>query len=216
MNVFYVDGATKNNGKIGSQRSYICVTDGDGNVITDHHIGDRTNNQTEVLALLSALKRIDFDNIKDATIYSDSQLIVNGVTGKWNITAPQLFLYIRKARELVAKTGATIIWIPRNGNKAGIYLERKYEKGWQEYWSRPQKEYDSYLSGELQLSLKEWTRYLNRQENLDKIDEYRVMVWWLKKAYKLGEIGMVHEVLKNMDETLKFIRSIPMKKYFSS
>lgn len=212
---FYADGATKNNGQFGCQRSYLSVLDDNEKILADEYIGDTTNNQAEVLAVLAALKHIARHKIKNAEILSDSQLIVKALNYEREIKSELLKYYLIHARHLLQSTESSISWVPREENKAGWFLERKYEKGWREYWPQPQEDYRSSLSGVTQNSISDFVRWLNRQSAVTKIDEYRVLVWWMRSARSNKKMKELQEVLDDTNEALKFIRSNPMKFYKS-
>ena len=80
----YVDGGT-----VGTR---ICLVDKfkDKTIVKIRGVNP-TNNELEYLALLYALEYIT-NNYKrrNITIYSDSMLIVNQITGKWRVTTPKL------------------------------------------------------------------------------------------------------------------------------
>jgi ribonuclease HI len=84
-------------------------------------VGRKTNNEAEYLALIHALKT---DVATEATIYSDSQLVVNQLTADWEVEKPHLKPLWTAARQLLQKTGAKLVWIPREQNRAGKVLEK--------------------------------------------------------------------------------------------
>jgi len=87
-----------------------------------------TNNVGEYKAVLLALQRV-LNNLTPITIYTDSLLVVNQVSGVWACRKPHLLPFKRKVNELMQKimNGGRDIrleWIPREENLAGIELER--------------------------------------------------------------------------------------------
>ena len=89
-----------------------------------------TNNVGEYKAVLLALQCVlrALPSLP-ATIYTDSLLVVNQVSGVWACRKPHLLPFKRKVNELMRKimNGGRDIrleWIPREENLAGIELER--------------------------------------------------------------------------------------------
>ncbi len=110
----YVDGGTRN--------SNICLVDGD-KIIVKYRKHSPTNNELEYLALLYALGYVrDKYKGKNITIYSDSKLIVNQVTGKWRVTTESLKPLYNKCVSLMTKK-IKLIWTPREFNRAGWVLD---------------------------------------------------------------------------------------------
>ena len=113
----YIDGGTRG--------SKICLVDKfKEKVIVKYRSGNPTNNELEYLALLYALSYIRNNyRSKNITIYSDSLLVVNQINQKWRITTEHLLpLYEKCKRKLTDKI--KIVWVRRNRNLAGIYLEK--------------------------------------------------------------------------------------------
>ena len=130
----YVDAGTKNNGKRGFQVTTICVMSETQEVLFEKKIGDYTNNEGEILAIIAALKNVHPEESKE--IYSDSQIAVNWTirgTGKKRNKkgkkrlSERLLNFIDMANMLLSLSSSTIIWTPRENNKAGWYLEEKYK-----------------------------------------------------------------------------------------
>jgi len=93
--------------------------------VVKHRRGEPTNNELEYLALIFALEYIRgmTYNIKDGiTIYSDSQLIVNQINGRWEVNNDKLRELHGKCLEKMDKD-IHVKWIPRRTNLAGIHLE---------------------------------------------------------------------------------------------
>lgn len=121
--IFYTDGSTLNNGQFSKQISRICVTDGDGKLLVDHMIGDKTNIEAEAFAILSAIKRIKKEKITSAQIRTDSRFWQRAVESRWRLKEQRLFPLRDLLYRLSDETGVNIIWIPREQNPAGQYLE---------------------------------------------------------------------------------------------
>lgn len=112
----WIDGSGWN-GKV-SRWMVACE---DGRTKGDCFDYERTNNEMEYGALLDALN--SFAQGEDV-IYSDSQLVVNQVSGKWRVKEPRLFSLCQSAKMHMDRIGCTLVWIPREQNKAGHMLER--------------------------------------------------------------------------------------------
>jgi len=112
----YVDAETYKNGQEG-QDTFIVVLK--GNKIYKEHLGDKTCNEGELMAIYIAL---DFAKDSDV-IYSDSQLAVNLVNGIWKAHKKHLIPYVRQVRRKLMEKIVGVKWIPREENKAGIYIE---------------------------------------------------------------------------------------------
>lgn len=120
LKIFYTDAGTQDNGGLG-QSSRICVHDGNV-VVVDEVIGNYTINQAEMMAIEKAIKLI---GLSRATIYSDSQLAVNMITHRWNGKQEHL---IQLAKTIKLPSNISLVWIPREKNLSGQYLEEKYTK----------------------------------------------------------------------------------------
>jgi ribonuclease HI len=103
----------------------------DGNTAKAHErIEVRSQNEGEAKAILLAVSSLPASAI--VNLYSDSQLIVFGLTGRNNIKAPHLDYLIREIRRVVNEKGLFIQfhWVKDTKNEAGIYLEQiKQTKG---------------------------------------------------------------------------------------
>ena len=81
-----------------------------------------TNNETEYLAIISALKHFGICH-DELVIYSDSQLVTSQINGPFKTKEARM---VRLRREVlrVKKPGHKIQWIPREQNMAGHRLEK--------------------------------------------------------------------------------------------
>jgi len=84
-----------------------------------------TNNVAEYSALLRVLEWLRENCLqKDIAIRSDSQLVVNQMSGSWAVRAPLLLPLWRKAKGLQAGMKISYEWIPREENEKADMLSR--------------------------------------------------------------------------------------------
>ena len=119
MERIFVDGSGFN----GRTSSY-CVFWEHGPVKENHEIftlqENRTNNEMEYAAVIVAL-----ESSSNNEIYTDSQLVVNQVAGKWKVKEAHLKPLCQRVQELLKEKDSTLHWIPREENLAGKILERR-------------------------------------------------------------------------------------------
>lgn len=82
----FFDGASKNNP--GPSGTGYLVTNSSGEKIFENaiNIGTKTNNQAEFISFIFCLLDCLSNGIEKLTIFGDSELVVKGVKGKYNIT----------------------------------------------------------------------------------------------------------------------------------
>ena len=113
----WVDGA---GALLEGQKAKACVVFEDGDVkVTE--FDRRTNNEMEYTALIHALSDPRSDR---ATVSTDSQLLVGQLTKGWKVRAANLVPLNQRARALLAERRATLVWVPREVNRAGKVLEK--------------------------------------------------------------------------------------------
>jgi len=89
--------------------------------------GGRTNNQSELIAILKALEFLNdyTDDWDEAVILSDSQLAVNAVNRHWKLKDPELIEINNKIQNLLRSVNnVSIEWIPRYLNTKADALTR--------------------------------------------------------------------------------------------
>lgn len=121
MAKFYTDGGVKNNGKFGKQEAHICCVNEKGKVIFLEPMGDKTNNEAELMAILKLLKKT---RTKNFIVSSDSQLAVNLINKKWKTQILRLHLILEDIWKI--KKQFSLIWEPRELNRAGWHIEEKF------------------------------------------------------------------------------------------
>ncbi len=90
-----------------------------------------TNNEAKYIAVYYALLLRPFIT----EIVSDSLLIVNQLSGCWNVNKPGLCLLYNKVKCLERRHYASSMvytWVPRGTNPAGLHLDKllKHRKVW--------------------------------------------------------------------------------------
>ena len=119
MRTLYVDaGVLHNGGYGGTQKGRIAIWE-DDRLLLDEPIGDRTNNEGELLAIKRALELALRTN-EPVKILSDSMLAVNLVNRTWKTKKPHLQAILET---IYIPPGSLVAWISRDINRAGNYLE---------------------------------------------------------------------------------------------
>jgi ribonuclease HI len=134
MITLYTDGSIEGGNPGGWAVGGWVAFDDDGNVLArdTFDLGKgprRTNNMAEYAAVLGGIKWIA-DRVDRGTrvcIRSDSQLVVNQLTGKWLCRHSMLQLYKHFIQSEIAGNGlaAEFEWIPRAHNKAADLMSRR-------------------------------------------------------------------------------------------
>ncbi|MCF7890477.1 ribonuclease HI family protein [Candidatus Bipolaricaulota bacterium] len=99
----YTDGASR--GNPGNAAWGFVILDEHENPVTDQsgYIGNSTNNQAEYFAVIRALQRAKELTRGKVQLHSDSQLLVNQVTGSWKVKDDELRRLYRRVRSLVSQ-----------------------------------------------------------------------------------------------------------------
>ena len=84
-----------------------------------------TNNVGEYRAVIEATNIALLLKLKEVEILTDSQLVVNQVSGVWKCRKPHLLPFRDKVRDMLLASKAVLSWIPREENFAGVVLEQK-------------------------------------------------------------------------------------------
>lgn len=129
----YIDGASKGNPGDASYGAVIRLPDRE--IHLAGRLGTMTNNEAEYHGLLAALRWADQNQIERLTIFSDSQLLVKQITGKYRVKAKNLQTLFLKAVELSRKFQSfRIFFITREYNQkadrlANLALKKKWPAG---------------------------------------------------------------------------------------
>lgn len=117
----YIDGSGWN----GTKSRAIVVNEEGKAVSKISTTRNMTNNQMEYKALIEGLNFLMENDIKNAVIYTDSQLVVGQVTKNWKVTKEHLLPLVLYSKRLMETTKTKLVWIPREKNKAGWLLEAR-------------------------------------------------------------------------------------------
>ncbi len=96
------DGASR--GNPGPAGIGVEITNEDGRVLAEiaQGIGETTNNVAEYTAVIEGLARAAELGARSVTLRSDSQLLINQLTGRYRVKAPHLQPLHRRARSIAA------------------------------------------------------------------------------------------------------------------
>jgi ribonuclease HI len=122
---YYTDVATKNNGKYGEQESWIVVVDENNSIVLKEFIGDKTNIEGEVTAIIACLKYFRDNAISNTNIYTDSDFWVKTLQGIYRLHKEHLKPLYHEALELIYSTRSSLYWVRRDKNLAGLYFDSK-------------------------------------------------------------------------------------------
>jgi len=115
--VAYVDGAAR--GNPGEAGAGIVLKDSGGGVVEKIalYLGKATNNMAEYEALIHALRRAGELEASSLQVYSDSELLVHQINGRYRVRAPHLQKLCQEAIRLMRAIGdVNISHIPREKN----------------------------------------------------------------------------------------------------
>jgi ribonuclease HI len=91
-----------------------CLGDGQG----------MTNNLAEYHAVLQALRWLQAQCMRQATLHTDSLLVVKQATGQWRVKSAHLYPLATQAMALLSETETTLRWVPREANERADELTR--------------------------------------------------------------------------------------------
>lgn len=118
MIIYFDGGCNPNPGMMET-----CYVVNGKEVYDRRNFGIGTNNVAEWSALIDALLHCEENGYTNVTIYGDSKLVVNQAMGTWKIKKDEFNLFKSEADRIRSKVKANIVYVPRDKNLAGIYLE---------------------------------------------------------------------------------------------
>lgn len=122
--IIEADGASRGNPGHASYGTVIRNAN-TGEVVAERAavLGHATNNVAEYRGLIAGLEFIaQVDPEAIVEVRMDSKLVVEQMSGRWQIKSPDMRVLAMNARELLPYQNVTYTWIPRNDNKAADAL----------------------------------------------------------------------------------------------
>ncbi len=132
--ILYFDGGSRSNPGDSGYGAVLFTEKGDKLAQTYGYLGHHTNNYAEYNGLIAGLelvKEILSDNEGNddipfkLTIYADSKLVVEQMSGRWKIKDPILSVLAGKAFNMLPQENITYNWVPRAKNKDADRLANK-------------------------------------------------------------------------------------------
>ena len=114
----HIDGGARGNPGEAGVGAYFQDRSGAPLQSIARYIGRATNNTAEYQALLIALARARDAGVKHLRVFSDSELLVNQVNGRYRTTVPHLQQYLQEAIRLMREIGRVdVAHVRREFNK---------------------------------------------------------------------------------------------------
>ena len=113
----FTDGASR--GNPGPAALGVVIEDDQGMRLRGFHrwLGRATNNEAEYAALIEGLKAVKAWKPERLEVFLDSKLVVEQMSGRWQIKHPDMRPLAAKARETVRALGrVSYTWVPRSRN----------------------------------------------------------------------------------------------------
>ena len=130
--VLYVDGGCSGNGQrdMARRRMVMVVTDAHGAVLLEDQDTGGSNNIAELRAVLDALRWCRSHEVFEVEIRTDSRnnlAWVNGLKVGRQINDRDAVLDLKaRIERLREPMQVRLVWVPREKNKAGHYIESKH------------------------------------------------------------------------------------------
>jgi ribonuclease HI len=122
----HVDGASR--GNPGEAGFGVYVTTLDGAVVAElyGYLGHATNNVAEYQALLHGLRFALDRGAREVDVFSDSELLVRQIAGRYRVKNPGLQPLFREAQSLLARfERARVTHVPREQNREADALANR-------------------------------------------------------------------------------------------
>jgi ribonuclease HI len=125
------DGAARGNPGPAGAGSQITTPDGEVVAEIAEGLGETTNNVAEYTAVILGLERAQELGATDVLLRSDSQLLINQITGVYRVKTPHLQPLHRRVRKLAAGFGSIRFeHIPRERNAEADRLANQGVDRW--------------------------------------------------------------------------------------
>ena len=120
MYSLYFDGASRSNPGPASYGGVIYNENSEEIASYKKYIGKHTNNVAEYLGCFAGIQVCIQENIKNLTVYGDSKLVIEQVSGRWKVRSDNIKpIYLEIKKVLDTKPFETIIFkhVRRHNNK---------------------------------------------------------------------------------------------------
>jgi ribonuclease HI len=122
----HIDGASRGNPGEAGFGVYVSRPDGTEVAGLYGYLGRATNNVAEYQALLHALRYALAQGVRRVRVYSDSELVVRQMDGKYRVKHPDMVPLHREARALIRKfEEAQLAHVPREQNREADRLANR-------------------------------------------------------------------------------------------
>lgn len=129
--VVYADGASRGNPGPAAYGAVILSETGQILVELGENLGIRTNNYAEYQAVIAALRHLkaNFPGA-EVDIRMDSKLVVEQLSGRWQIKHPELRELAQEAQRIMRGLNVSLSWVPREQNSlADAAANRALDEG---------------------------------------------------------------------------------------
>jgi ribonuclease HI len=130
----HIDGASRGNPGEAGFGVHVAGEDGAPRAALYGYLGRATNNVAEYQALLHALRYALARGARRIRVFSDSELVVKQMDGRYRVKHPDMVPLHREARSLMARfADARLAHVPREENKeadrlANLALDERASK----------------------------------------------------------------------------------------
>lgn len=130
--ILYVDGGCSGNGQkdLTKRKMVSVVTRKNGKLLSELNMTGGSNNIAELIAVQDALRWCVWRDVKEVEIRTDSRnnlAWVNGTKVGKKINDREHVLNLKEAiNTLREDVKLTLVWVPRDENRAGHYIENNY------------------------------------------------------------------------------------------
>ena len=122
----HIDGASRGNPGEAGFGVYVTTPEGASVASLYGYLGRATNNVAEYQALLHALRYALERGAREVDVYSDSELLVLQLAGRYRVKHPGLQPLFREASELLARFArARVTHVPRERNREADALANR-------------------------------------------------------------------------------------------
>ena len=129
--VIHCDGASRGNPGPAGAGAWITTPDGTTVAEVAEGLGETTNNVAEYTAAILGLERAAELGARRVLLRSDSQLLINQLTGQYRVKTPHLLPLHRRLRQLAAGFDeVTFEHVPRGANVEADRLANEGVDAW--------------------------------------------------------------------------------------